>query len=581
MLMRLKSYYFYLRFKVRTFFGLPVDPFSIKLYKLSKKHFKEFGDATDEYEAFYSQRAIELILDGQQKKILKGFDAEKALNNAITNLIPNELKDKLSKQDIYFWTALERRISSDFYISGQFRDFVSIGLAKDYLNNVIRIYSKKRVDKVVLNQLNNYTKTEVLIGIELQIIGTILQQIAVNKRICAKGGELICDKKGFDTPTDDNTSQALKFYDFFNKKYKTYINHFGISDLEPFPPEHGDETIKDLFIGGSTSSSQQKGFLHLGAGFSSKPVMFKTENFLLFNNNFEREFKQLFGISFTDWMRCLVEFTYGFIDGIHMHHKLYTTGYSITNYDFKKNHLATECNITDEVFEKFISLASYKETSKVHDHLLTLQHDYFMYNVDGSTVFVDGYLVDGYILNTICRVISGNTGDTYKRGKKFEKQINKRVGNLNLPQPYHPAFKFKLDGRVIAECDDSIEVNKVLVILDSKSILADHNLDLGSFKYTQNRVSEIKKKLEARNKIAEKLANQKTGDNFNITQTKVVSQLITSSNEWLPTDDPTLWWADGIPKVCRIEVFEDIVLPYLQENLPDLPKDTSRKIFII
>lgn len=576
---KLRSTIYIWSIKIKSLLGKHADPLSDLLFKFSKDHRDEIFQTVENLFKFYDVRACRLILKKRNVVNLTKFDAESALNHAIANLVPSKLKEKLAQKDIYFWTSIERRISGDFIIASQFSQDTSSELAKNYLNNIIRIHSKKDIESITLSQYAGYTKTDILTALELQVVAAKLQQLAVAKRICAKGGTLVCNPKFFTATTSKITSQALNKHDELNNRFSTFYNRLGFADLGVRVREHGDEEIQDFYIFGASPFVNLKGFRHMGTGETTRPNKLDSTELLLFNKHFENLFYSEYGMTFNAWLKCMVVFTSGFIYGpkSYVMHKMTVTGYALGLNNQILDELK-KVNVPSEEMERFLELASFKFTPNLHDHLLALEHDYFLHKIGNENVLIDGYLVLGYILKTFTNIVKKYPDDRFNRGNKFEDQIGEHISLLNLPQPFKSGLELFLNASPVGEFDHTLRVGKVLVSVDCKSIMGDHGLDLGSYKDTRKRIGTLREKITDKDRKMKVIADLGKGDNFKIQESKICVQIITACNEWLPPNEPVFWWAAGVPRMCRIEVFNEVVLPFLKENLNDLQHSSIHNV---
>ena len=551
----------------------PKEPRQILTDNISKKLMTYYWDNSklierwrESYTVLHIQKIAQTIGPGEYS----GAEACDVLDKALAALMTIFPLDQIKQQKLYYWLPIERRRSC-LWLKSQFKDPASSFLAKTYINNLLYTYSDPTFDPMEpfrFADFVNYTTKDFQLMYELEVLGSSIQKIGSLKRICAKGGVLQVTSNTVGLKENTALMEALSKYDKDRRHVRGVLHLFGLinSTSEPdIDVKKKDSIIVEVIPNAFHDKLETKHHTYLDPNVwpqfhAIDPIYERTQHL-------DPSFQKALGITFNTWLRCLSylsrDLTRGEFDSVNV---LYRTGYVVRDLKEIIDEAVNEKICTAEEINLFLKHATFHEKTP-RPSPLALDTAFCIFPLPGGRILIDGECTMRYFSGTLSQIYSSyraNNEDKIDniRGKLLETQtqefFDKQKVTKNFKVAYPTGQKFFLNGKQIAEADISLEVNGTLVLIDCKSVLNEPKVDEGNPKTTANRGKKLRELLEYRDSQAQKLAENPKGDNYEITQDTICAHLMTAALEWVPIDDPLLWWNSTTPRITSGEHFSKV-----------------------
>lgn len=495
----------------------------------------------------------------------RGAEAASALDRALQALCASFPLDVFKRKHIYYWLAIERRRSC-LWLKTRFDDPASAALSKFYMNNLIYAHGDRSpVSPVVPAEDHRYEFSDFALMYRLEVLGSYLQRIATNRRMCAKGAGVRIDGQGIAPLVDERLARAFTRYDRKRQKVKGLLHLLGLLNRPLESPalmrprnEFLYETIPNAFHG----SFQTEEITYDDPNVW--PQIFPLEPMEAVLDHLGESFRVEIGLSFKTWLRIL-GFVSSFLsrgDRNGVVNQLLRTGYALRSRQALFDAAEAESVCAPEELMRFLEHASFGDHTPPPGPLSHVS-GFFVLPVGPDSLLIDGERTQKYFFKTVTdvyRSVRANDEESIGkiRGDLLELQVEAAVRDsrrkLKLQMPFPRGQKFRKGGSPRVEVDVTVAAGDLLILIDCKSVLGDPGLDEGDFAATGQRVEKLRGLLERRDTLNAWLAENPVGDNYDIRKyARCVSLLMSSDVEWLPPEDPLFWWKDGLPRIMAGE----------------------------
>lgn len=139
-----------------------------------------------------------------------------------------------------------------------------------------------------------------------------------------------------------------------------------------------------------------------------------------------------------------------------------------------------------------------------------------------------------------------------RRSRSIEPVVHEQLAQFG-DQPWPSGRKIRRDGDERTDVDASVAIGETLVVVDCYASPWSHDLDRGLHGRIASRLSNLRTKLAAWDKVWHEIVAQQRADLPSQVR-QILPVIVSTQAEWIDHDrDPLEWLAPGVPRFCTLD----------------------------